>query len=370
MRIVRVSYRIPPEPGGKERHVECLTREQLKRGHDVVLAFRRGRAVPDGARVLSTRPTTLSRTLGMKSDVLAFAAEVGRALIGCRSADLVHLHGDHVEASVLGPICRKLGVPLVLTVHAALSQRHRRFARMALRDVGACIALGTNTCEDLVRLGVDPQRIQIASSGLDLEAIAEFSGPPTREPGLVVSVGSLEPMKNHTALIDAFHLLRRGMPGVRLVIVGDGPDMDRLRRSAGEGTGIDFPGRLPHDEVYRLVARAQVFVLASRRLRGKGEGVPTAALEALALGTPVIVSSDASLDPVVGDREAYRTFESGSVSDLAAVMAAVLSDEEIRRRMSVLGRQAAGDLGWPAVADRVEQWYKVALDAGPRSGGR
>lgn len=106
MRIVRVSYRVPPEPGGKERHVECLTREQLRRGHEVTLAFRGGSTVPNGAMVLPLRPTGLSCLLAVKSDVLAFAAEVVGALRNAGPVDLVHLHGDHVEASVIGPFCK------------------------------------------------------------------------------------------------------------------------------------------------------------------------------------------------------------------------------------------------------------------------
>ncbi|MCA2223139.1 glycosyltransferase family 4 protein [Nonomuraea aurantiaca] len=366
MRIIRVSYRIPPEPGGKERHVECLTREQLKRGHEVVLAFRRGGVVPDGTTVLATTPTPVSRALAVKSDVLAFAAEVGRALRRCRSADLVHLHGDYVESAVLGPICRRLDLPLVLTVHAALSRRHQRFARMALRNVDACIAIGANTGDDLARLGVDPRRIWVTSSGLDLEGIAKIRELGDREPGLIVSVGSLDPMKNHDLLIAAFHAVRRTRPGLRLVIAGDGPQRERLRRLAGQGAGIELPGQLPRNEIYRLVRSAQVFVLASRRLDGKGEGVPTAALEALALGTPVIVSTDAALEPVVQDRETYRTFTSGSIDGLIDVLGSVLDDDEARHRMGALGPGATAALDWPSVAGRVEEWYGTALSGIPR----
>jgi glycosyltransferase involved in cell wall biosynthesis len=368
VRIARISYRMPPEPGGKERHVECLTREQLRRGHEVVLAFRRGETVPDGAMVLPIRPTGLSRALAVKSDVLAFAAETARALRKADAVDLVHLHGDHVEAAVLGPTCRRLGIPLVLTVHGALTQRHRRFGASALRGVAAFIALGSRTAEDLTAFGADPRRILIMSSGLDIEGIAGFSKEPVREPGLVVSVGSLEPMKNHALLIEAVHMLRRTRPEIRLLIAGEGPERGRLRRLAGMGTGITLLGQLRRDDVYRLLQRAQLFVLASRRLGGKGEGVPTAALEALALGTPVVVSSEALLDPVVPDRGTYRTFGSGSVDDLVAILGALLDDEQGRQRMSTLGRRAAAALDWPTVAGRVEEWYRVAL-GGDRRGG-
>jgi glycosyltransferase involved in cell wall biosynthesis len=366
MRILRVSYRVPPEPGGKERHVECLTREQLRRGHEVTLAFRRGNVVPEGATSLPIRSTVLSRSLALKSDVLAFAAEVARALRSASPVDLVHLHGDHVEALVLGPACRRLGIPLVLTVHGTLARRHQRLARRAFSDIGAFIGIGSRTAGDLVHRGADPRRILVASSGIDLEAISRLAPASAREPDLIVSVGSLEPVKNHALLIQAVQALRPSHSGLRLLIIGDGPELGRLRQLAGTGSEVEFAGQLHRDEVYRHVQRAQAFVLASRRLTGKGEGVPTAALEALALGTPVIVSSDALLDPVVPDRAAYRTFQSGSADDLVNVLRTVLENEDIRHQMSTLGTHAAAALDWPMVANRVEEWYGVALDGASR----
>ncbi|GAA3255675.1 hypothetical protein GCM10020216_092360 [Nonomuraea helvata] len=209
----------------------------------------------------------------------------------------------------------------------------------------------------------------MASSGLDLEGIAKVRGSGGCERGLVVSVGSLEPMKNHALLIAAFQAVRRTRPGLRLVIAGDGPERKRLQRLAGQGAGIELPGRLSRNEIYWLVRSAEVFVLASRRLDGKGEGVPTAALEALALGTPVIVSTDAALEPVVQDRGAYRTFTSGSVDELIAVLGSLLDDEETRRRMSDLGPRVTAALDWPAVTSRIEEWYGTALNGIPRAGG-
>ncbi len=152
-------------------------------------------------------------------------------------------------------------------------------------------------------------------------------------------------MKNHGLLIEAFHELGGSRPGMRLVIAGEGAERDRLGRLAAKGPGVELPGPLPRQEVYRLVQRAEVFVLASCRLSGKGEGVPTAALEALALGTPVVVSSDASLDPVIDDREAYQIFPSGSKTELVQVLRTVLDDASRRNRMSERG--VAPPRSWP-----------------------
>lgn len=367
MHIVRVSYRIPPMQGGMERHVESLTHHQVRGGNRVTLSFRHGAAVPVGATRLPLQRTTPSRVLAPASDRLAFSAATAAAITDLcagstrRAVDLVHLHGDYVEAAWLGPVCRRLGIPLFLTVHAALAGRHQWLARRAFRSVEAFIALGSATAADLVARGVDPRRILTMSSGLELSAMPPPADVRARERGLIVSVGALNPMKNHGLLIEAFHELASSRPEARLVIAGEGPERDRLSRLAAAGPGVELLGALPRQEVYDLVRRAEVFVLASRRLPGKGEGVPTAALEALALGTPVVVSSDALLDPVVSVREAYRVFPSGSKADLVNALRTVLDDEAGRHRMTELGLRAATELDWPRVARRVDEWYQAAL---------
>ncbi|GHK04215.1 hypothetical protein SY2F82_60120 [Streptomyces sp. Y2F8-2] len=370
MHIVRVSYRVPPFPGGLERHVECLTRRQVDDGDRVTMSFRHGATVPAGATRLPLRRTALSRMLAPVSDRSAFAVEtaaaVGRLCGGSRDhgADLVHLHGDHIETAWLGPVCRRLGLPLFLTVHGALAHRHQWLARGSFRYVEAFIALGSSTADDLVARGVDRRRILTMSSGLELSAMPGPADARSRERGLIVSVGALDPVKNHDLLIRAFHELARDRPGMRLVIAGEGPERDRLARLAAAGTGVELAGRLDRSEIYRLVRQAEVFVLASRRLPGKGEGVPTAALEAMALGTPVVVSSKASLDPVIAVREAYRVFPSESKDDLVRVLGTVLDDESARNRMSELGLRAAAELDWSRVAQRVNDWYRLRRNSG------
>lgn len=91
-----------------------------------------------------------------------------------------------------------------------------------------------------------------------------------------------------------------------------------------------------------------------------GEGIPNAALEALALGAAVLVSSDASLDPAAPP-DAYQMFRSGSVDDLVTQLHTLLDDDEARQRMIERGVRAAEALDWPLVAARVERWYDAVI---------
>ncbi|MEU0516477.1 glycosyltransferase family 4 protein [Streptosporangium sp. NPDC006007] len=360
MRILHIGYRLPPERGGKERYVERLTHEQLLRGHRVLISHRQGR-IPDGAETLSLTPTRASQAISRKSDVTAFAMECARALTHAGRIDVINVHGDHREALALGPAARRLGIPVVVTVHGALTSRHRLIMPWAFRHVNGFIAIGTRPTDDLLRVGIPAQRIRTMSSGLDLTHLAGFRNQGSVEPGLIVSVGSLEKVKNHALTIRAFRELRIVRPDARLVIVGEGAERAHLQQLAGPGSGIQFTGQISSDHVYSLVSRAQIFVLASARFPTIGEGIPTAALEALALGTPVVVSSDASLDPIIEDRGACRVFRSGSSEELVAHLRSVLEDERSRLHMIERGQEAVSSLDWPLVAARIEEWYETFM---------
>ena len=198
-------------------------------------------------------------------------------------------------------------------------------------------------------------------SGLDIGHLAGFRGKAPVERGLIVSVGSLVEVKNHALTIEAFHELRTTRPDARLVIAGDGPERARLEQLAGADSGIEFAGHITADHVSSLVSRAHAFVHSSHRLPSIGEGIPTAPLEALALGTAVIVSSDASLDPVIADSAAYRIFRSGSVGELVVQLRSVLDDEVARLQMIERGIRAVADVDWPLVAGGIEEWYETLM---------
>ncbi len=133
-------------------------------------------------------------------------------------------------------------------------------------------------------------RLRVVQNAVDVarvdRALARVPPRPQPDAFRVVSVGRLIPIKNPLTLVEAFAGLSD--EDARLVFVGDGELRERLAASArdkGLSDRIELTGLVPRDEVFARVARADVFVSASR-----GEGLPVAVIEAMACGAPAILS--------------------------------------------------------------------------------
>lgn len=187
--------------------------------------------------------------------------------------------------------------------------------------------------------------------------------PATPRPldGPVLAVGRLVPEKGHVDLVDAVGFLRAGGRDLRLVVVGEGPERDRLaQRAVDADVPLALPGALPPEELEAHYREATVVVVPSHR-----EGFGLVAAEALARGRPVVAAAAGGLREVV-DATTGWPVPPGDVPSLARAIAAVLDEpaEADRRALAgarrvtdrwspdALGRRAADELARTATLRR------------------
>ncbi len=231
------------------------------------------------------------------------------------------------------------GTPYSLVLHAFelhVDRYRDGFEHVPIRAANAVFTISELDAELAerrygVRAGV--LRMGVTDEWLD-------SPVPTdeREKGLLVSVGSLVAKKGHADLIEAVALARQPW---RVVIVGEGPDRDQLRRRAAElgiGARVDLVGARGEHEVRDLVRRAP----PSSRLAsvvapdGDRDGVPVAIMEAMASATPVLSTTVGAIGELVTG--AGVLVQAGKPSALAAGLDA-LEDPELRATLGAAGRE-------------------------------
>jgi glycosyltransferase involved in cell wall biosynthesis len=194
--------------------------------------------------------------------------------------------------------------------------------------------------------GVPPSKITVIPNFAD---DALFETPPvalraeTRsllgirpEQHVIVCVANLRPVKNHALLLDALAGTMAVLPGVLLLLVGDGPARGALERRAKElllSDQVIFLGQR-HD-AWRYHAAGDLSVLSS-----VSEGFPNALVEAQALGVPVVATAVGGVADVVVDKVTGLLVPEGDAAAMTNALLTLLSDPDRRRAMG-LAAQAA-----------------------------
>jgi glycosyltransferase involved in cell wall biosynthesis len=149
------------------------------------------------------------------------------------------------------------------------------------------------------------------------------------EPGLVGFVGRLAPQKNLTALIEAM----AGLKGAKLRLIGEGPQEKELAELAkARGVTIEMWGAVPHQEIPRLLAECEIFVLPSLY-----EGLPKALLEAMSAAVPVIATKVQGSEQVIRHRQTGWLCDDTSPESLRKGLVTLLEDSRLRAQ---IGRDA------------------------------
>ncbi len=232
----------------------------------------------------------------------------------------------------------------------------------------------------LLAFGVPDERIAVALQAADVEpfrAAADARLPATEaddSPVTVISAGRLVPDKNYETLIEAF--AKAGLTGARarLEIAGTGFLEAELKQLADRlGVPVRFHGHLPPDAMPDLYASADVYALTSRY-----EPFGVAVREAAAAGLPIICTNTAGAagDIAIDGRNALLV-NPYSVDDVAAALARVVSDPELRARMSeesrAIDRETDGsevDAFAGAVVAATARRGRLSPPSDPHSNGR
>ncbi len=236
-----------------------------------------------------------------------------------------------------------------------------------LRRADAVIAVSECTKRDTVRLyGVPEERIHVIYEGVDPRfrpardhaVLQQVRGRYHLPQEYILYVGTIEPRKNLTRLLEAYHALRQeGFPH-KLVFVGAKgwlyqPVFDRMRELGLEDDVI-LPGYITDEDLPAIYAGASLFVFPSLY---EGFGLPP--LEALACGVPAVVSDASSLPEVVGD--AALKVPPEDTAALAHAMERVLSDAELAQRLAAAGPDRAGLFTWEKAAEETVALYHRVL---------
>jgi alpha-1,3-rhamnosyl/mannosyltransferase len=270
----------------------------------------------------------------------------------------------------------RLPLPFVVTVPDALGRFHpadsplewRLYERWLLPGrvrAAARVITETEFAKNQVATvyGADPERIAVTSRGID-ERFFSVQRPPRGAPPVLLFPGAPIGRKNLAIVLRALAAASPGSALSEACLRISGAGADRFPAHArsihelGLESRVSWLGRVPDEEMPALYASADAVVYPSL---GEGFGVPP--LEGMATGTPVVAARAGSLPEVLGD--AALLVDPTDARALADGIEAVLSREDVRRRLVDAGRRHARRYTWERCAERTLQVYRAALEAGP-----
>jgi len=202
--------------------------------------------------------------------------------------------------------------------------------------------------------------IEIIPNGIDLEKYQWKAHPlPKRRAKTILYIGRLEARKGVKYLLRAFKLVQEQDPTVRLILAGDGPDIEKLQLLAGtlELNNVEFLGYISDAQKRKLLADSDLFV--SPALYGESFGIVL--LEAMASGLPTIAGDNDGYLSVMQETGRLSVVNPRETVEFARRLQLLLEDERLRETWRNWAQEYVRQFSYPRIIDMYEQAYKDAF---------
>jgi len=388
VKLIMLSWEYPPKSvGGLAQHVYHLSRALARHGVKVNVITVGGEGTEpyeeqDGVRVHRVVPYSLPapdfRTwiLHLNFSMVEYAITLINSIKG---ADIIHAH-DWLAAYAGRALKHSFGIPLVATIHATEFGRNHGLHNDTQRYISdvewwltyeswrviVCSAYMEKELRAFFQLPHD--KIRVIPNGVNADEFGvKIAGIRRPREKYVFFIGRLVREKGVQVLIDAAPKILASFPEARFIIAGTGPYEEHLRikvRERGLEHRFYFAGYIDDETRNRLYAQSSVAVFPSLY-----EPFGIVALEAMAAGTPAVVTDTGGLSEIVEHGFDGLKCYVNSPNSLADNVMAILGDPEMAEKLRVNGHEKARNkYSWFAVAGRTAEVYEQVIRQAKRSG--
>ncbi|MBA2315288.1 MAG: glycosyltransferase family 4 protein [Chloroflexi bacterium] len=366
MKIGLVSPYVYPLPGGVTQHVAYLYENLRLRGHDVrIITSSHGlqrSSEGDVIRIGKGFSVPTNGSVGTLTVSPRFLSQVHEVLDRERF-DVLHFHEPFVP--FLSPIVLRLSTSVnVATFHAygGFSPAYefgRRFMGGYASRLHGRIAVSAAARHFIDRYF--PGDYKVIPNGVDVDRYRRAVPIARWQDGTrnLLFVGRHEPRKGLLHLLKAYRILRKTGCHCRLLVVGSGPQEHEARRYVATRRlgGVEFLGRVSDREKAQLFKTADVYVSPATG----GESFGIVLLESLAAGTPIVCSDIHGYKGVVRRGREGLLVPPGKPKAIAAAIAQLLNDNELREEMAANGPARAEEFSWERVTAKVDDYYGFVI---------
>jgi glycogen(starch) synthase len=383
MRIIEVAPRFPPAIGGVEEHVYQISRELVKRGHNVAVVTSNesdGKTYPvqienvEGIRVYRF-PLFMPKMFRE----LWFIPEILKSFLQLRG-DIIHVHGYRCLSSFNAVYLAQLrNIPSVLTPHGIYPTRSvingvakalfdHILGHLLLSFSDKIIALSEHNRRLLLQVGASADKIVTVPNGVNIEEFANLrrsrkivdelnsDGP------LLLYVGRIDWNKRVENVVEAMPLILKDFPSARFVLVG--PDYGNytnvlldLAKNLEVEHSLVITGNVSRDRLREFYSVADVFLLPSCY-----EGFGLSMLEAMSSRIPVIASPSGGPGDILDHQIHAWLLKESTPDEISKSVYAVLKDDRLRENLTKNAFELVKEkYTWKSVVDKLEMIYEKTI---------
>jgi glycosyltransferase involved in cell wall biosynthesis len=211
---------------------------------------------------------------------------------------------------------------------------------------------------ELFRNRCTSNKIIILPNGIELEKFQNIysHNKNNHTKKTIIFVGTLRPVKGVKYLIKAMRIIHKKLPDTNLLIVGDGPDRDKLETLVQElnlQNCIHFAGKVPNEKIPEYMTQADLFVLPSL-----SESFGIVNIEAMASGLPIVTTNVGGLPEIVINGENGFVVEPKNPEAIAEKVILILNDENLKKKISENNQKKAKDYSWDGVIKNLIAIYE------------
>jgi phosphatidylinositol alpha-1,6-mannosyltransferase len=315
---------------------------------------------------------------GLRGYLRAFQAV--RPLVRQQHIDSIHCACCLPEGWIALLLKARYRIPYMCYVHGEdvncveSSRELGWMVRQVLKGASFTIANSQNSAQLLSqRWNVPEQRICVMTPGVDTARFVPAE--PCRqqramlgwsERKVVLTVGRLQRRKGQDMMIRALPAIRRAVPNVLYVIVGDGEDRRRLEQLAvqeGVPEYVQFRGEPDDDELIRCYQQCDLFALPNRQVGQDIEGFGMVLVEAQACGTPVVAGASGGTAETMQIPATGRIVNCEQPHELAEIVIQLLADDSQRAAMSASARSwAVQRFDWEALSKQAVEIFENGFE--------
>lgn len=286
-------------------------------------------------------------------------------ILKSRKVDLIHAHWLIPQGSIAKDLSRRFNTPFLVTSHGGdlyglRGQILNQVKKQVAQSANAMTVVSSAMEHYLAVNQIQPKQVQVIPMGIDLQNRFIRNESIVRKQNELLFVGRLVPKKGVNFLIDAFAILIKKYPDLKLKIVGFGPEESKLKAQANKlnlNHSIEFTGALPQEKLPELYQTTSIFVAPFIRAdNGDQEGLPVALMEAIGCGCPIVVGQVDGIEDLLGNDIHNIAINPKNINEINQAIINILENpQEALARSIRIRNNTISFIDWENVAKKYSQ---------------